>query len=73
MRNALVAPNGIEPSGDVRTTVPVYLTQPDRRRHMIRLRLTFNERRTIGERVPVHNGRDRNHVAEVAPQSTNAG
>ena len=42
----------------------------ERRRHMIRLWLTFRERRPLAEAFPPHNGYGRNQIAEVAFQST---
>ena len=45
--------------------------EPERRRHMIRLWLTFRERRRpMGDAFPAHNGYGRNQIAEVAFQST---
>lgn len=43
--------------------------EPERRRHMIRLWLTFRERRPMGENFPAHNGYGQNQIAEVAFQS----
>ncbi len=43
--------------------------EPERRRHMIRLWLTFRERRPLGDGFPAHNGYGLNQVAEVAFQS----
>jgi hypothetical protein len=43
--------------------------EPERRRHMIRLWLTFRERRPMGEGFLEHNGYGRNEIAEVAFQS----
>ena len=37
---------------------------------MIRLWLTFRERRPMGDAFPAHNGYGRNQIAEVAFQST---
>ena len=39
---------------------------PERRRHMIRLWLTFRERRPMADGFPEHDGYGRNQVAEVA-------
>jgi hypothetical protein len=46
--------------------------EPERRRHMIRLWLTFHERRPLGDAFPAHNGYGRNRMAEVAFQSAAA-
>ena len=46
--------------------------EPERRRHMIRLWLTFHERRPLAEQFPAHNGYGRNQIAEVAFQSAAA-
>jgi len=46
--------------------------EPERRRHMIRLWLTFHERRPMAEAFPAHNGYGRNQIAEVAFQSAAA-
>jgi hypothetical protein len=43
--------------------------EPERRRHMIRLWLTFRKRRPLGDGFPAHNGYGLNQVAEVAFQS----
>ena len=43
--------------------------EPERRRHMIRLWLTFQERRPMGDAFPAHQGYGRNQMAEVAFQS----
>src|SRR5580700_6663349 len=43
--------------------------EPERRRHMIRLWLTFRERRPLADGFPAHNGYGLNQVAEVAFQS----
>jgi hypothetical protein len=43
--------------------------EPERRRHMVRLWLTFRERRPMGDAFPAHNGYGRNQFAEVAFQS----
>jgi hypothetical protein len=42
----------------------------ERRRHMIRLWLTFEQRRRLAESFPQHNGYGRNQIAEVAFQSS---
>ncbi len=47
-------------------------SEPERRRHMIRLWLTFRERRPLGAGFPAHNGYGLNQVAEVAFQSAAA-
>lgn len=44
--------------------------EPGRRRHMIRLWLTFRERRQMGEYFPEHNGYGQNQVAEFAFQGS---
>lgn len=43
--------------------------QPERRRHMIRLWLTFQERRPLAGAFPPHSGYGRNRMAEVAFQA----
>jgi hypothetical protein len=43
--------------------------EPDRRRHMIRLWLTFRERRPMGDGFREHNGYGRNQIAELAFQA----
>jgi hypothetical protein len=43
--------------------------EPERRRHMIRLWLTFRERRPLADAFPPHNGYGHNQIAEVAFQS----
>ena len=40
--------------------------EPERRRHMIRLWLTFRERRPLGDGFAAQNGYGRNRIAEVA-------
>jgi hypothetical protein len=40
----------------------------ERRRHMIRLWLTFDQRRPLADRFPPQNGYGRNQIAEVAFQ-----
>jgi hypothetical protein len=44
--------------------------EPERRRHMIRLWLTFRERRPLAEGFAAHNGYGNNQITEVALQST---
>ena len=46
--------------------------EPERRRHMIRLWLTFRERRLLADGFAAHEGYGRNHVHEVALQSADA-
>ena len=46
--------------------------EPERRRHMVRLWLTFRERRPLADGFPVHNGYGQNQIAEVAFQSSAA-
>ena len=46
--------------------------EPERRRHMIRLWLTFQERRPLADAFPPHNGYGRNQIAEVAFQPSAA-
>ena len=46
--------------------------EPQRRRHMIRLWLTFRERRPLADSFPAHNGYGPNQIAEVAFQSSAA-
>jgi Taurine catabolism dioxygenase TauD, TfdA family len=43
--------------------------EPERKRHMIRLWLTFEQRRPLAENFPPHNGYGRNQIAEIAFQS----
>ena len=43
--------------------------EPERHRHMIRLWLTFQARRAMGDGFPAHQGYGRNQMAEVAFQS----
>jgi hypothetical protein len=45
---------------------------PERRRHMIRLWLTFRERRPLADGFAAHNGYGRNEVVEVALQPAGA-
>lgn len=40
--------------------------EPERRRHMIRLWLTFGQRRPLADRFPAHDGYGRNQIAEAA-------
>jgi hypothetical protein len=42
--------------------------EPERRRHMIRLWLTFDQRRPLADKFPPQNGYGRNQIAEVAFQ-----
>ncbi len=42
--------------------------EPERRRHMIRLWLTFRDRRPMADNFPAHNGYGRNQIVEVALQ-----
>ena len=44
--------------------------EPEQRRHMIRLWLTFDERRPLADGFPPQNGYGRNQIAEVAFQSS---
>jgi hypothetical protein len=46
--------------------------EPERRRHMIRLWLTFRERRPLAGTFAPQNGYGRNQIAEVAFQTTEA-
>ena len=46
--------------------------EPERRRHMIRLWLTFRERRPLADTFAPQNGYGRNQIAEVAFQTTEA-
>ena len=46
--------------------------EPERRRHMIRLWLTFRERRLLADGFAAHEGYGRNQVHEVALQSADA-
>lgn len=46
--------------------------QPERRRHMIRLWLTFRERRPLAAGFAAHEGYGRNQVTEVALQAADA-
>lgn len=43
-------------------------SEPERRRHMVRLWLTFRERRALADGFPAHEGYGRNQIAEVAFQ-----
>jgi hypothetical protein len=43
--------------------------EPGQNRHMIRLWLTFRERRPMAERFPAHNGYGQNQIVEAALQS----
>jgi len=46
--------------------------EPERRRHMIRLWLTFQQRRPLADGFAAHEGYGRNHITEVALQSADA-
>lgn len=46
--------------------------EPERRRHMIRLWLTFRERRALADAFAPHNGYGRNEIIEVALQPASA-
>lgn len=43
--------------------------EPERRRHMIRLWLTFRDRRPLADGFPEHNGYGQNQIVEVALQA----
>jgi len=46
--------------------------EPERRRHMIRLWLTLQQRRPLADGFAAHEGYGRNHITEVALQSADA-